>query len=125
MLTVNNQIGRFLTTGALATAAHIAVLIVAVELFNVSPLVGSSAGYLVGGIISYLLNYHWTFVSRTTHRIAVFKFVLMVLSGFLLNGVLLDLTLRTLKIHYFLCQIIASCAVVCWNFCISKFWTYR
>ena len=58
-----NLLRAFLTfglVGAVGTACHYATLISLVELLAVDPVVATSAGFMVGMVVNYALNYRYS-----------------------------------------------------------------
>ena len=119
------QFVYFASAGAVATAAHYAVLITLVEAFEVYAVTASVAGYLVGLVIGYLLNYHFTFNSRQKHWRAFSRFLAVALTGLALNVFIVKVAFEQLGLHYVIAQIAATAVVLMWNFCGSRFWSFR
>jgi len=63
-------IGQFLMfagVGAIGTVGHYTTLIVLVQFWKVDPVFASSFGFVVGAVINYILNYHFTFQSEAAY----------------------------------------------------------
>jgi putative flippase GtrA len=118
------QFLRFGGVGVLAAVGHYGTLIGAVELAGTPPVPATLAGYLVGGIVSYVLNRCWTFASDARHREAVGKFVLVAAVGFVLTGAMMALLTGPLAIHYLPAQIATTLVVMLWSFWANKLWTF-
>jgi len=116
---------KFLGVGGAATLIQYGILIAMVELFQSSALVGSTVGYLVSGVFNYTLNYYFTFTSTAGHGLAVTRFVIVAVVGLALNSGLVFLLTDMLAVFYITAQVIATAAVVIWNFIAHKHWTYR
>ena len=86
---------------------------------------GSTIGYIVSGIFNYTLNYYFTFNSTARHAHAATRFVAVAIVGLALNSSLIFLLTDLLAVFYIAAQIIATGAVVVWNFIAHKHWTYR
>ncbi len=111
--------------GAIGTAGHFAVLIVLVDLGDFTPSFASSAGFLVGALINYFLNYQFTFQSDKQHLEALPKFLTIALVGFCLNGTIVFFGTAWLAIHYLLIQIVATTTTLLASFAGNYFWTFK
>lgn len=118
------QFLRFAAVGAVATAAHYAVLILLKELAHVPVLWATSAGYLVGAVVGYALNRRFTF--EANHRFAegLAKYVGVGLVGLALNAAI-TVGLTALGLFYLLSQMVATGLVLIWNFCAARFIVFR
>lgn len=119
------QFRRFVMVGLAATVGHYAVLIALVESGLATSVPATLAGYLVGGVISYLLSRRHAFSSDRPHREAVWRFVLVASVGFLLTGFLMSLLHIGWGLHYLVAQVIVTGTVMLWSFLANRFWTFR
>lgn len=110
--------------GVLAAVGHYGTLALAVELGRVGAVPAALAGFLVGGVISYLLNRRWTFASERSHGAAVPRFALVALVGFALTGLSMALLTDGLGFHYLPAQLVTTGLVVLWTFLANRFWTF-
>jgi putative flippase GtrA len=119
---------RFLTfagVGVIGTAAHYLTLSGLFELFDVSAVIASSAGYMVGALINYVLNYHYTFRSSQSHTRTAPLFFAIAGAGFFMNGAIVGLLTTQAAWHYLLAQLVATGTVLIWNFLANHFGTFR
>ncbi len=116
---------KFAGVGAIATMAHYLVLIVLVEILDVYPVTATFLGYLNGLIVSYFLNYRYTFNSSNVHRITFTRFLVVALVGMTLNVVIVKLAIEQVGLHYFIAQLFATGMVLLWNFGGNHYWTFR
>ena len=119
------QFVKFAGVGAIGTAAHYATLVLLVQTQWAGPVIASSAGAVVGAVVNYLLNYHYTFASNRRHREAFWRFFTIAAVGFLLNGLLMALLTQQLALFYLLAQVITTLLVLVWNFLGNRVWTFR
>lgn len=110
--------------GVLAAIGHYGTLALAVELGRIGPVPAALAGFLVGGVISYLLNRRWTFASDRPHGAAVPRFALVALAGFLLTGLSMALLTDGLGLHYLPAQLATTGLVMLWTFLANRSWTF-
>ena len=121
---LGRQFSLFTLVGALGTLAHYLLLVILVELVGINAVIASTAGALLGAIINYVLNYRFTFNSRTSHRIALPKFLAVATGGFLINALLMWVAVDLTKLHYILGQVITTSLVLLWNFIVNRYWTF-
>ncbi len=122
---LHREMLHYLWVGALATASQYILLILCVEVFHSSAVLGSSLGYLLGGVISYSLNRKHTFESEKKHSKAIAPFILVFIVAFLMNAILLHVFQVFLTLPYFLAQMITTILVLIWNYSANKFWTFK
>ncbi len=119
------QFVLFALVGCAAAVGHYGVLIALAELMAVPPVPASAAGYLVGGVISYRLNYGHVFRSEQDHLPTAAKFVGVAAVGLGLNSVLMWVLAHGLEIHYLPAQLAATALVMAWSFAANRYWTFN
>lgn len=115
----------FAAAGAVGTGAHFLTLIALVQLARIDAVAASVAGSLVGAGVNYVLSYHWVFRSRKPHHRALPQFLIVAGVGFALNAAIMALLVKAIALHYLLSQVLATGAVLGWNFLANRFWTFR
>ena len=115
----------FTLVGAFGTLAHYVLLVILVELLEIDAVIASMAGALLGATINYVLNYRFTFNSRTRHRIALPRFLAVASVGFLINTSLMWVAVSLTNLHYIIGQILTTSLVLLWNFIGNRFWTFE
>jgi putative flippase GtrA len=120
-----HQFVAFAGVGALAAVGHYGTLVIAVEALAVRPVPASLLGFVVGGVISYLLNRRYTFRSRRAHAAAVPRFFTVATVGFVLNGLAMAVLTGPLAVHYLAAQVVTTGVVLCWTFLANRTWTFR
>lgn len=115
----------FAGVGATATSIHYGILITGVRLLNADPLIASTLGAACGAVVSYCLNYHFTFHSRSTHLRAVTRFALAVLVGTGVNYFILAMLLELSELHYFVAQLFTTAIVLLANFAAARWWIFN
>jgi putative flippase GtrA len=122
---INFQFFRFLMVGAMGTSAHFAVLIILVSGLGINPVIGSTAGFITGMIINYLLNRRFTFFSKRAHKEAFWRFVTVAFIGMCINSSAMALFTMGMNIHYLLAQAMATIMALTWNFLGSRHWVFK
>jgi putative flippase GtrA len=111
--------------GGMATAVHYIVLVVLVELFDLSPAPSAVLGALCGAAVSYILNRRLTFPGTVVgHRLAVIRFLLVAAAGAALNGGLVWAGVQLLGWHYLLAQALATIVVLGLSYRLNRSWTF-
>ena len=110
--------------GAVGTALHFAVLTVSVERFDVSVVVASSCGAVVGAATNYWLNQRYNYKGVSPHRRAAPLFLLVAVFGFLLNAACMEILVSLLNCQYLLAQVITTCGVFLFKFFINHTVTF-
>ena len=116
---------KFLGVGVITTGIQYALLVLFVEFKFFDALLASALSYFLSAVISYLLNYQFTFKSKASHKSASLKFGLIVIVGLGLNVVIFALFNKALGIHYLISQLLATLLVLLWNFTASMKWSFK
>ncbi|MDB5940186.1 MAG: gtrA-like family protein [Polaromonas sp.] len=119
------QLIRFLLTGGLATVVQYAVLGVCMQMLEWSALLASCTGYLAGSVLSYLINYYFTFSSGRPHHQAAPLFYIMVAVGLVINSSVMAVLAGSLGWNPWLSQLIATMLALIWNFVAARLWVFR
>jgi putative flippase GtrA len=112
-------------TGVIAALVHYGLLIALVQRFAFQPTIAALAGYLAGGVTSYLLNRCFTFPNDRPHGEAAFRFFLVAFVGFCLTGAAMHVLVVLGRAPYLPAQIVTTCIVAGWSFLAHRFWTFR
>jgi putative flippase GtrA len=122
--TLGARFTRFAMVGAVGTAAHYLTLIALVEVAGTGGVIATTAGFIVGLVVNYVLNRRYTFASRRPHRSAFWRFALVAVCGMVMNGAIFAFATGSLQMHYLLSQVLATVIVLGWNFIANAFWTF-
>lgn len=115
---------RYVGAGGFGTLAHYLTLMLAVELFAITPSVATIAGAATGAAINYALNYHLTFGSKAPHARTLPKFLTVALLIALLNFYGMRFVTARLEVHYLLVQVGCTLAGLLLGFALNKLWTF-
>lgn len=118
------QFSVFALVGLAAAFMHYGVLIVLVELFAWRAVPATLAGYVAGGIVSYVLNRTHTYRSDRPHEEAGWRFALVALAGFGLTWICMSVLHDGFAVQYLLAQLATTGIVLVWSFLAHKFWTF-
>ena len=114
----------FAGLGVIGTLGHYTVLVVLVQFWAVDPVFASSLGFVVGAVINYILNYHFTFQSRKRHSETLTKFLIVAIIGAGINGFIMYIGVENTRINYMIIQLFATLVVLLWNFIVNSLWTF-
>jgi putative flippase GtrA len=114
----------FAVVGVVGTAAHFVTLILLVQSASWAPAIATTAGFLVGALVNYALNYRLTFQSQASHADAVPRFLAIALLSMLLNVVIVWVLVHWNGMHYLLGQVIATSVILVVNFVANRALTF-
>ena len=121
---MKNQFLRFALVGMAATVTTYTVLIVGVEGLHINAVAASVAGYALGVVVNYILNYRYTFSSDQHHHVVIPKFLTVMAVGMFINAVVMYATVNWLGLHYLLAQLAAVAVVLMWSYTANRLWTF-
>jgi dolichyl-phosphate beta-glucosyltransferase len=116
---------RYASAGGVGTMLHYATLAVAVTLFHARPERATVMGALVGAAVNYLVNYHFTFASKSRHRATLPRFLAVAVLSAQVNGLGMWLLTRKFGIYYLAAQVCCTVVVLLVGFALNKLWTFR
>ena len=125
---VGETLRKFLafgTVGIIGTTAHYLTLILLVEALGADPVPATTLGFVVGALINYLLNHHYTFKSSKAHMDAGPKFFLIAVATGLVNSLMVHAGVHHLDQGYLPVQVITTLIVFSANFALNSIWTFR
>ena len=119
-----NTLLRFGISGIAATLTHVLVFVALVEGLSVAPVPASVPAFCAALLVSYGLNYRWTFAATGEHGVLLPRFVLVSIAGLLVN---VSITYAVVDIGgywygYALAAVIATVPLL--TFLLSKFWVF-
>jgi putative flippase GtrA len=124
----NLQVRRFLTfalVGLGGTGAHYALLVALVELAGADPLIGATAGFVLGALVNYWLSHRVVFRSERAHAEALPRFLAVAVVGLIWTAVLMALFTRWLGLPYLLAQLVTTGILLFWHYAGNALWTFR
>lgn len=124
-MSLPRQFLRFAAVGAIGTAVQYVTLWFGVEHLSTTAVTASAAGYLLGSVVNYLLNYFFTFESGKSHLEAASKYYAVLGVGWCINTGLMALFVVQLQWNYWIAQIVTTGIGLIWNFLGSRFWAFQ
>lgn len=119
------QFIRFGLVGIIATLCHMGTLVILVEVFACMPLLASTIGFILAVIVSYILNYRFTFMVEGNHVLFFSRYLIVCLSGLAINTSIMYITVIILKWWYIIGQISTLTIVPITNFTLNKLWAFN
>ena len=123
-MSLPRQISTFFGVGLVSIVADYGVFALLSEVFAVNPVMAAQAGYLVGGLVNYLLNRAHTFTTDRSHVQAGLRFAGVMAVGFSLTGLFMWVFTQQIGVPGILSRVITTGIVFCWNFGAHKLWTF-
>lgn len=122
---VTRQFGAFFGVGLVAAVVHYGLLIALVEGRGIDPVPATLAGYVAGGVVSYILNRRLTYRSDRPHGEATWRFALVAFVGFLLTGAFMHVFVTWAGAPYLPAQVVTTGIVLVWSFLANRIWTFK
>ncbi len=123
-MSLPRQFSAFVLVGIVASAAHYSALIGLVELAGWRAVPATLVGYVMGGLVSYILNRRHTFGSDRPHEEAGWRFALVAGVGFCLTWVFMKAFVDYWGGPYLPAQIVTTGIVMFWSFAANRLWTF-
>lgn len=123
--TLQSDFCRFLVSGGTAAVLHWLLLWIGIEVGGWEGTISTTVGFVVAAVVSYLLNYFWTFRSVASHLYALPRFLAVSITGLLLNAGIFAAIHYGFNVHYLLAQLVATGTVLFWNFFLQRAWSFR
>ena len=115
---------RFGVSGVVATATHVILFASLVELLSVAPVVATSFAFCVSLLVSYGLNYHWTFAASGSHRVMLPRYAAVATLGLALNIAITYVIVDIFGYWYGYALMAVISVVPLMSFFLSKFWAF-
>jgi putative flippase GtrA len=117
---------RFFLVGTAAAATHYVIALAAYSLFCRSPGIANVIGFAAGFPVSYSGHRFWTFdATREPHRAALPRFLLVALSSFAGNQLLLLAAVRWLPLPFWFLLGAVLLIVAVSTYLLSQYWVFR
>ena len=121
---VTIQFAAFSMVGVVASVVHYSMLIMLVERGLTNPVAANLVAYILGGIVSYLLNRRYAFRSKRVHAETAWRFAIVAGLGLLLTGIFMYVFDEVLGVQYILAAVMTSGVVLFWSFVANWTWTF-
>lgn len=116
---------RFGLVGIMATATHIAMLWILLTNTLLPVLIANTIAFLSAFGISFMGNYLWTFGAPGSPKKALLRFLVMSISAFMLNSVILGAILRMGLANPLLVAIGSVIVIPAFTLLTSRLWVFN
>jgi len=117
---------RYIIVGITSAALETLLLVVFVERFAMTPLMGNLFAFLITCILNYLLSRKWVF-ERTGERkrVEFALFMFFVTCGLLISQLVMWVGVDQWQQDYLVSKVVAIGFVVIWNFFTRKYFVFN
>lgn len=114
----------YLETNSVGTLVHYLIYIMLIKYALFSPVLASCMGALAGACINYRLNYFYTFHSHSPHSKTMTKYLIVSFIGYLLNILLMYISINIYMMNYIVAQMMASFFVATIGYMLNRYWSF-
>ena len=114
---------RFLLVGGSATMMHYAIMGCLINFMTTTISIASAIGYMLSAFYNYWANAHFSFGGNHRHTRSLPRFFSTALAGLAINHFVL-LAGISFNQQLFTAQLIATVAVLTWNYIVNATWTF-
>ena len=118
-------VGRFGIVGLIATAVHLVVVWILIEVTTLPTLIANTFAFITAFVVSFSGHYLWTFSNQGRMSEALIKFLLISLSGFSANSFILAGLLHVEWFSPSMSSTLAVAAVPVITFFSSRLWGFK
>ena len=119
------SVPMYIGAGGIATGCHYATTIAAVELLGVRAVIASAAGFALGALVKYCLNYFVAFRSAERHAAAMPRFVALVAIMLGINTAVFALLNEGAGLHYMVAQVLTTILLIPPGYLLARLWVFR
>lgn len=115
--------GRYVGSGSLNTLSGFAVIFLLMWL-GLSPFLANVAGYTVGFILGFVLTKKFVFRSNGHFVAESFRYLIAFVISFLVNLLVLRLSLDAMKLHVVAAQVVAAGSYTLLMYLLTRFFVF-
>ena len=122
------QFIKFCIVGGTAAVINFSIYYSFTERLGMWYIFSAVWAFLISAVFNFIFNKLWTFRNRERGREIlkqVFKFAVVMVSGLLINVIIIYSLTDRVGLHYLLAWVFATGVVTFWNFGLNRFWTFR
>ncbi|MFZ4059028.1 MAG: GtrA family protein [Ferruginibacter sp.] len=122
----SSRLFKFGLVGLIGMAIDFSITWLCKEKFKLNKYVSNSFGFCFAVTNNFIVNRYWTFESNAQPVTPqFFKFLLVSLSGLLINNVLLFLLVNKVKSNFYVLKLMVIGLVFFWNYFINFLYTFN
>jgi putative flippase GtrA len=123
---LDTRLLKFGVVGLSGMAIDFSITWLCKEKFRLNRYLSNSLGFCCAVTTNFLLNRYWTFESNTQPFNGQFaRFLLVSLTGLLINNLLLYLLVKQIKINFYFLKLIVIGLVFFWNYFANFLFTFN
>ncbi len=122
---LKTNLPQFLIIGVLNTITGYSIIFFSLYILKLNYLISNSLGYFFGLMLSFFLNKHFNFKSKSKHLIELPKFVLAFIISFFINSMILFSAVEFFNFPKPISIIIAGITYSICFFLVSKFYVFK
>lgn len=120
---IDKKLVKYICVGILNTIVGFGIIFL-LMFFGVNPEISNLICYSIGIIFSYVMNKFFTFESKNRSKKEFIKFILTMLTAYILNFITLKICLG-LSINPYFSQIISGGVYTVSGYLLSRFWVFK
>jgi putative flippase GtrA len=125
LTTESARLARFGLVGVLATLVYAAATFVAVEFLVLAAVSASILGQLTSTAVSYFGHLFYSFGVESDHRTYLWRFLVVGVVTFALNGLVTHLLTDVLGINYRVSIVVVAILIPLTNYACNRYWVFR
>ena len=114
----------YFTVGGIATLLHVAIALTLNSVIGMTPLWSNSIAVFCAWVVSYSLNWQWTFAAVSPHRTSMPRFLAISVAGFGLNQALVYAFAVKLGWPFWIALVPVVLIVPLASYVASKVWAF-
>lgn len=119
------RVFRFACVGIGATAIHLSLAVVLTGLAGINPYVSNLLAFSVAFFFSFLGHYYWSFQSSLRRSVALTRFLVTTLTGFMSSNIILMGLLQTNVFSKPVSSAIAVMFIPAITYLLGRHWAFR
>lgn len=119
------QIARFASVGALATAVHVGVALIAAQALGLAPHLANAAGFCAAVLLSYFGHGRLVFDTDLRHALHGPRFLATALLGLLVSSSVTHAMTVWIEASFVAAMAIVAVAVPACTYVMCKVWVFR
>jgi len=125
MSSVLRRFARFAVVGAIATATHVFVFTLAVEIGHIEAVTSNAMAFIVAVLVGYTLNRHWTFVAHEQSHARIWRYAVAALVVLALNSAIMFVAVHVARWSPYVGLVISILVAPPFSFALNQYWVFR
>ena len=116
---------RFVVVGTLSVAIYVGGAALLHRALGMGPEIANVIAYLAATLVNYVLNFYWSFQTNRSHQAALWRYILLLAFGVVLNTLYVSAMLALFSMPL---ELAALSFMVLWpffSFFALRYWAFR